>query len=333
MFLNKTVLYSSFFLTSTQPHVKLNHNLWHRWQQEFFVAKILVCATNKGGEGKTTTSINLAEYSSVVLKKKVLLIDLDPQANLSGRYIEMDYDPSHKSGKIPPLHPDYNPEEDDDWEGRSTIANIFYGEEVIPYPTAITNLELLPSHSQKLLEAEAVTKNEVLEKVHAQLHHFISLPDLQEAYDLVIIDTPPSKGPLTIAAIKAATHVIIPAQMEQFSIEGVYGMLQLWKQESYKRTANNRIELVGILPNKYRDINLHKEFLAELRKMSGIGDYVLPYVVKVRAVYSEILVDNAKPKSIFELGVNHIARQECEKVYGIIMNKVFAHGKAQVIFD
>lgn len=292
------------------------------------MAKVLVCATNKGGEGKTTTSINLAEYVSVVLKKKVLLIDLDPQANLSGRYIEMDYDPAHKSGKIPPIHPDYDPDEDEDWEGRSSIANIFYGEEVIPYPTAIDNLELLPSHSQKLLEAEAVTKNEVLEKVHTQLNRFIQLPDLQDAYDLVIIDTPPSKGPLTIAAIKAATHVIIPTQMEQFSIEGIYGMLQLWKQESYKRTADNPIELVGILPNKYRDINLHKEFLAGLKQMSGIGSYVLPFSIKVRAVYSEILVDNAKPKSIFELRANHIAREECEKCYRIIMNKVFADGQA-----
>lgn len=297
------------------------------------MAKVLVCATNKGGEGKTTTSINLAEYASLVLKKKVLLIDLDPQANLSGRYIEMDYDPSHKSGKIPPLHPDYDPNEDEDWEGRSSIANIFYGEEVIPYPTAVDSLELLPSHSQKLLEAEAVTKNEVLEKVHSQLQRFIALPELQSTYDLVIIDTPPSKGPLTIAAIKAATHIIIPAQMEQFSIEGIYGMLQLWKQESYKRTANNPIELVGVLPNKYRDINLHKEFLSELRKMNGIGNYVLPYAIKVRAVYSEILVDNARPKSIFELATNHIARQECEKAYSLIMERVFAHGKAQVIFD
>jgi chromosome partitioning protein len=322
--------HGNFFLTSAQYYDSFIHKLWHRVN---LMAKIFVSATNKGGEGKTTTSINLAEYASIILNKKVLLIDLDPQANLSGRYIPMDYDPSHRSGKIPPLHPDYNPEEDLDWEGRSSIANIFYGEEVVPYPTAIPNLELLPAHSQKLLEAEAVTKNDVLEKVHVQLKRFIDLPDLQKGYDLVIIDTPPSKGPLTIAAIKAASHLIIPAQMEQFSIEGIYGMLQLWKQESYRRTPETPIELVGILPNKYRDINLHKEFLAELRQMRGIGNYVLANPIKVRAVYSEILVDNASPKSIFELKENHIARIECEKACSAIMQKVFAHGETKVVLN
>jgi chromosome partitioning protein len=286
------------------------------------MAKILVCATNKGGEGKTTTSINLAEYASLILKKKVLLIDLDPQANLSGRYIAMDYDPAYKSGKIPPLHPDYDTTEEDQWDGRSSIANIFYGEEAVPYPTSIELLELLPAHSQKLLEAEAVTKNEVLEKVHMQLKCFVELPELQQAYDIVIIDTPPSKGPLTVAAIKAATHLIIPAQMEQFSIEGIYGMLQLWKQESYKRPKDAQITLVGILPNKYRDINLHREFLQELRQMSGIGNYVLPHPIKVRAVYSEILVEGAHPKSIFELKVSHVAREECETTCREILSRV-----------
>lgn len=290
------------------------------------MAKILVCATNKGGEGKTTTSINLAEYASLILKKKVLLIDLDPQANLSGRYIQMDYDPAYKSGKIPPLHPDYNATEDEQWDGRSSIANIFYGEEAVPYPTSIENLELLPAHSQKLLEAEAVTKNEVLEKVHMQLKYFVDLAELQQTYDLVIIDTPPSKGPLTVAAIKAATHLIIPAQMEQFSIEGIYGMLQLWKQESYKRPKETPITLVGILPNKYRDINLHREFLQELQQMKGIGNYVLPNPIKVRAVYSEILVEGAHPKSIFELKISHVARQECETACREILNKVLSHG-------
>jgi len=294
--------------------------------KEEHMAKVLVCATNKGGEGKTTTSINLAEYASIILKKKVLLIDLDPQANLSGRYIAMDYDPTYKSGKIPPIHPDYDAEQDDQWDGRSSIANIFYGEEAVPYPTSIECLELLPAHSQKLLEAEAVTKNEVLEKVHMQLKYFVELTELQNSYDLVIIDTPPSKGPLTIAAIKAAPHLIVPAQMEQFSIEGIYGMLQLWKQESYKRPKTAPITLVGILPNKYRDINLHKEFLESLRQMPGIGNYVLPNPIKVRAVYSEILVDNANPRSIFELKESHVARQECEATCKEILNKVLDHG-------
>ena len=155
------------------------------------MTKVIVSATHKGGEGKTTNSIMLAEYAALVLNLPTLIIDMDPQANLSGRYIKMEYDPAYHGGKIPSLHPEFDPESDDNWDGRSSIANIFYGEEVIPYPTSIKNLDLMPSHSIKLQEAEAVTKNEVLEKVHLQLKRFLSLTEIKESYGLIIIDTPP----------------------------------------------------------------------------------------------------------------------------------------------
>ena len=286
------------------------------------MTKIIVNATHKGGEGKTTNSIMLAEYSAIILNLRTLIIDLDPQANFSGRYAKMEYDSAYKGGKIPPLHPDYDPKEDPDWCGRSGIANIFYGEEVVPYPTSIPNLELLPAHSMKLQEAEAVTKNEVLEKVHLQLKRFLELKDIRSNYDVIIIDTPPSKGPLTIAAIKAATHLVIPAQMEQFSIEGIYGMLQLWKQESYSRPKNNQIHLVGILPNQLRDVKVHKELLSDLKMKENTGKFVMPVQIKKRALYTEILLEEANPKSIFELPAGNVARQEYESACKYIMEKV-----------
>jgi chromosome partitioning protein len=290
------------------------------------MAKIIVNATHKGGEGKTTNSIMLAEYSALILGLKTLIIDMDPQANLSGRYIKMEYDPAYKGGKVPCYHPDYEPEKDKDWDGRSSIANIFYGEEVIPYPTAIPNLELLPAYSIKLQEAEAVTKNEVVEKVHLQLKRFLELTEVQTNYDIILIDTPPSKGPLTISAIKAASHLVIPAQMEQFSIEGIFGMLQLWKQETYSRTKNNPLTLVGILPNQVRDINLHKSFKEDLASKKEIGTYVMPHSIKKRAIYSEILVENANPKSIFELSKKDTARTEYESACHYIMERVLNNG-------
>lgn len=290
------------------------------------MTKIVVNATHKGGEGKTTNSIMVAEYCALVLKLKTLIIDLDPQANFSGRYLKMEYDPACEGGKIPPLHPDYEPEIDKDWDGLSGIADIFYGLPVSPYPTAIANLEILPAHSDKLQLAERVTKDEVVKKVHLQLNKFLAEEGIRNNYDVIIIDTPPSKGPLTIAAIKAATHLVIPAQMEQFSIEGIYGMLQLWKQEYYNRAKNNQITLVGILPNQMRNIKIHKEFLADLKSKENTGKFLMPMSIQKRAIYTEILTEEANPKSIFDLPVKHVARKEYEAACKFIMERVLNHG-------
>jgi len=290
------------------------------------MTKVIVNATNKGGEGKTTMSIMIAEYLALIMEKTVLAIDLDPQANFSKYYLNLEYDPVYKGGKVPPLHPEYNPDEDLAWDGRSSIANIFYGEEVIPYPTDFKNIEILPAHSNKLQEAEAVTKNEVLEKVHLRLKEFVQLSEVQNEYDFIVIDTPPSKGPLTIAGIKACTDLIIPSQMEEDSIDGIYGMMQLWKQETYTRSPKNPINLVGILANRVRDVSLHKNFFDQLKSLESTKDYVVDKKIKERVIYGELRVKEDRPKSVFELSKTHIARKECESVCKIIIERIYNHG-------
>jgi len=94
--------------------------------------KIIAFVNNKGGVGKTTCSKIMAEYLSKVKKMSVLGINFDPQCNFSHQYLQMEIDPVAPEGLIPPIHPDYNPEDVDDveWEGRSSIAEIFYGQGV-----------------------------------------------------------------------------------------------------------------------------------------------------------------------------------------------------------
>lgn len=293
------------------------------------MAKCIVTATNKGGDGKTTLGDNIAQYLSIIKNLRGLIIDLDPQCNITSRYLKVDYDPAFEGGKMPPKHPSFDPNTNTEpnWDGRSSIADIFYGKGVDPYPTFISNLEIAPGYASKLTEAEAVTKEEVIEKVHSRVKMFINLPEVQERYDFILIDTPPSKGPLTIAAFKAASHIIIPAQMEKYSIDGIYGMLQIWKQESYKRAGNDQIELVGILPNQLRDVKLHIDLLESLKEAKGIGNYVIPYQLKKRTVYSEILLGNKnQPKTVFDLPKNHVARLEMEEICKYLYTRIFKDG-------
>ena len=286
---------------------------------------IIAPTNNKGGVGKTKVSILLAEYFSLFLKKRVLAIDFDPQCNFSQRFLKMEIDPASPEGLMPPTHPDYdlNNPDDADWDGKSSIAHIFYGQGVIPYPTFIENLDIAPGHAGLLLAAEAVRKQEVAEKVHRQLGNFLNSPDVQEAYDVVVVDTAPSKGPLTVSVIKAANYILIPSVMEEQPIQGIYGMLQLWMQESHQRTSSNPLNLLGILPNMFRPINLHNDMLESLKKNEGIGKYVMPVKLGQRAAFAEVDAENAVPRSIFQLPDSNPAKQEALATCEYITKKVF----------
>lgn len=272
---------------------------------------ILAVVNNKGGVGKTTVSRILTEYFSKIKQERVLAIDLDPQANFSNRFLPMEIDEYQAEGKIPPLHPDYDPDdpEDHDWDGRSSIAGIFFGESVIPYATTIKNLEILPSHSARLLLAEAVTREEVVEKVYNQLAKFLILDEVRMLYDRIIIDTPPSKGPLTISVIRAATDILIPSLMEPQPIEGIYGMLHLWKSESLRRNESNPLNLIGVLPNSFvkRGI-VHRDHLESLKQQ--MPEHVLNSVITRRLIFSEIDAHDAVPPSIFDYPPSNEAKQE-----------------------
>ncbi|MCE3237385.1 MAG: soj 2 [Gammaproteobacteria bacterium] len=262
--------------------------------------RIISVVNNKGGVGKTTVSRILAEYFSIIKKERVLALDMDPQANFSNRFLKMEIDTYQEEGKIPPIHPSYDKQdpEHENWDGRSSIAGIFFGEAVFPYQTYIENLEICPSHSSRILLAEAVTRTEVVQKVYEQLAKFLTLEEVKESYDKIIIDTPPSKGPVTISALRASTDIIIPSIMEPQVIEGIYGMIHLWKTEKLRRSSNNNLNLIGILPNSYvnRAI-IHRDHRESLIK--EIPDHVLDSVISRRLIYAEVDADDAVPRSIF----------------------------------
>lgn len=285
--------------------------------------EIIAVVNNKGGVGKTTTSRILAEYFSIVKNERVLALDMDPQANFSNRYLKMEIDPYQQEGRIPPLHSNYdsNSPEDKDWDGRSSIAGIFFGEMVFPYTTYINTLEIAPSHSSKLLLAEAVTREEVVQKVYDQLSKFLNLDDVKSSYDKIIIDTPPSKGPVTISVVRAATSLLIPSIMEPQPIEGIYGMIHLWKSETLRRPENRPLNLIGVLPNSYdRRGIIHKDHYDSLK--NEMPDYVLESKIGRRLIYAEADAEGAAPPSIFMYPDKNVARQEvltaCQEIEGRI---------------
>ncbi|MCD6039726.1 MAG: hypothetical protein K0S27_1126 [Gammaproteobacteria bacterium] len=289
--------------------------------------RVIAFLNNKGGVGKTTCSRTMAEYLSKVKKRPTLAIDFDPQCNFSHQYLKMEIDPAAPEGLMPPIHPDYDPQDPDhyDWDGRSSISEIFYGQGVVPYPTYIEKLDLAPGHAEKLLAAESVRKSEVVEKVHKQLANFLASPDVKAAYDTVVIDTAPSKGPLTVSVIKAATHIIIPSVMEEQPVQGIYGMLQLWMQESLSREKNRPLTLVGILPNMFKQTRLHKDILTSLQENTAIGKYMMPVKLSQRIVFAEIDSEDANPHSIFDFQENHVAKQEAMEVCEFISERIFTN--------
>lgn len=186
------------------------------------MGKTIALANQKGGVGKTTTTINLAA-SLATLEKKVLVIDADPQANAS-------------SG----LGVDIKEVECSIYE---CLINKADPKEAI-YTTDIDGLDIIASHID-LVGAEIEMLNmENREKVLKNL-----LTPLREEYDYILIDCSPSLGLITVNALTAADSVIIPVQCEYFALEGISKLLNTIK--IIKSRLNPELEIEGFLLTMY----------------------------------------------------------------------------------
>ena len=213
--------------------------------------KILVVANNKGGVGKSLISQLISTYIAFKKNKKVLCLDFDPQGNMSYRFLK-DTRIRDMSNYKPPIHPDFDPEDPDEtWNGKSSALDMWTENPVVPYPTDLENLDILPSDAVLIKDIEGFQYSSSLEEIVKRPYDFFNMDDFLDCgYDVVIIDTPPAKGPLTQGAIRAATHVLIPLELSNKSLQGLAGMVDLVIRQNIYRPTNSQAKIIGLLKNK-----------------------------------------------------------------------------------
>lgn len=239
---------------------------------------VVALANQKGGTGKTTTAINLAG-ALAEMDKSILAVDLDPQSSMTVGFGAVPADIA--AGMYEVLI-----------EGRPIKDIIIPVRETIDL--APTNINLSVAEVQLVSEMRREDR----------LKH--ALAPIQEQYDYVLIDCPPSLGLLTVNALSAADGVVIPMSCDYYSLVGVTLLLNTIAR--MKTQLNPRLEILGVLPTRYDGRTLHaKEVLGEVRRKLASHCRVYTTVIRESVRIKEAPIAG---QTITEYQTNHPAAQD-----------------------
>jgi chromosome partitioning protein len=205
--------------------------------------RTIAFANQKGGVGKTTTAVSVAACLAE-LGKRVLLVDLDPQANATSAL------------GLQKL------------EGGSVYQALLGGAELVAsiQPTGYENLSMIPS------EVDLAVAEVDVARAENYLHRFrLALQPIHDSgqFDFIVVDCPPSLGILTMNALAAADRVIVPMQCEYFALEGLAVIMRII-QQIHDAGANPELELSGIVMTMFDGrTNLTQQVLEEVKKHFG----------------------------------------------------------------
>jgi chromosome partitioning protein len=251
---------------------------------------VLTCINQKGGVGKTTTVANIGVYLANA-GKKVLLIDIDPQANLTSGLQAI------RTGRKDEIT-SFDLSTYDVMVKRKPVSEVFIS-------TSVDNLFIIPS-SIELAGAEvelvaALSRENILSN---------ALKSVRDEYDFIIIDCPPSLGILTVNAMVAADKIIIPVQCEYYALEGLSQLMNTINL--IKTNINHDLGIGGVILTMYDPrTNLSKEIADEVLKYFDklVFDSIVPRNIRLSEAPS-----HGKPIKIYD--PNSTGAQAYEKLAG-----------------
>ncbi len=204
-------------------------------------ATVIAIANQKGGVGKTTTAVNLAA-AFAMKERRTLLIDLDPQANTTLTF----FSPEEIKGSIYDVLADHH----------VMVADVVH-------PTKVANLCLVPAKI-----ALAKLEGNLVGQFDAPFRLKDALAGARNDFDLIVIDTPPALGIITVNALVAANYLLVPIQASYYSLEGTDDLLETL--ERIRARPNPELQLLGVIVTLYdKRTNIARDIYKQVREVFG----------------------------------------------------------------